>query len=50
MLKKTNSFYCKECGSIQTYPLELQVEKNNFCPVCLAKEKHYKMYKVLIEE
>ena len=56
MKPKTAKYYCKRCGTIETFTenqdgIKLNEIKKVICPVCVCKKggHKYKMYKVIGE-
>jgi hypothetical protein len=51
-MKQLTPFFCKNCGSVESLPevqdgIKLSQVTKVICPVCLARGKHHKMYKIL---
>ena len=52
---KTQTFFCKRCGTFETIPegldnIKLSQITKVICPRCSAKGHDYKMYKVIDEK
>ena len=52
---KTQTFFCKRCGTFETIPegldnIKLEQITKVICPRCSAKGHDYKMYKVIDEK